>query len=281
MAKKQVPAAKANKTRKNSKTPTKFKSKGKKSATISTKRNPKHRNRITKTGNDDASSEETKVLASVPSSSAESQNDDDVLESSEADEVERIEERSSSDEDVSEERKKGKMENVKNKGKKRSRKHEDEAEEDGRSSDDENEEQKRPKIIRTKGKLEDVKNKGKRLCTKVEDDGGESEAEEKGDNALYTFPMNRVSRIIKSENPDVKISQEAVFLINKASEKFLQLFTRDAYAQAFIEKKNYTAYNHLSSVVSTRSRFGFLSDFVPEKVKAEDAIEEEIPETEK
>ncbi|KAL8029820.1 hypothetical protein ABFX02_14G248000 [Erythranthe guttata] len=277
MAKKQVPAAKANK---NSKTPTKIKSKGKKSATISTKRNPKIRSRITKTGDHDASSEETEVLAAVPSSSAESQNDDDVLESSEADEVERIEERSSSDEDVSEERKKGKMENVKNKGKKTSRKHEDEAEEDERSSDDENEEQKRPKIIRTKGKMEDVKNKGKRKSTKVEDDGGESEAEEKGDNALYTFPMNRVSRIIKSENPDVKISQEAVFLINKASEKFLQLFTRDAYAQAFIENKNYTAYNHLSSVVSTRSRFGFLSDFVPEKVKAEDAIEE-IPETEK
>ncbi|KAL7127298.1 hypothetical protein ABFS83_14G245200 [Erythranthe nasuta] len=276
MAKKQVPAAKANNNGKNSKTPTKIKSKGKKSATISTKRNPK----ITKTGNEDASSEETEVLAAVPSSSAESQNDD-VLESSEAEEVERIEERSSSDEDVSEERKKGKMENVKNQGKKRSRKHEDEAEEDERSSDDENEEQKRPKIIRTKGKMEDVKNKGKRKSTQVEEDDGELEAEEKSDNALYTFPMNRVSRIIKSQNPDVKISQEAVFLINKASEKFLQLFTRDAYAQAFIENKNYTAYNHLSSVVSTRSRYGFLSDFVPEKVKAEDAIEEEIPETEK
>ncbi|GER55179.1 DNA polymerase epsilon subunit [Striga asiatica] len=154
---------------------------------------------------------------------------------------------------------------------------------------------------------EEAKSKGKKRSKKEEDDV-ESDVEEKSDNALYRFPMNRVSRIIRSENQDYRISQEAVFLINKASEKFLQVFCKEAYACAFLEDKRYTAYNHLctstysyfsvwsisiframnhwqimihfllksalrtTSAVAKQTRFGFLSDFVPEKVKAEDAL---------
>ncbi|KAK4441165.1 hypothetical protein Salat_0451400 [Sesamum alatum] len=146
---------------------------------------------------------------------------------------------------------------------------EDEVSERSQSDEDEKEEKKKPKSIKKKGKSKDVKNKGKRRSRKAAE---EEEEEEKRENALYRFPMNRVSRIIKSENSDLRISQEAVFLINRASEKFLQLFCREAYACAFLDRKNYTAYNHLSSVVSKRKRFDFLSDFIPEKLKAEDAL---------
>ncbi|CAH1441610.1 unnamed protein product [Lactuca virosa] len=100
------------------------------------------------------------------------------------------------------------------------------------------------------------------------------EIDEKDSSSLYQIPMNRVSRIIKVEDPNVRITQEAVFIINKASEKFLQLFTTEAYASAFLDRKKHIGYKHLSSVVSKRRRFDFLSDFVPEKVKAEDALKE-------
>ncbi|KAL4560920.1 hypothetical protein LXL04_033076 [Taraxacum kok-saghyz] len=100
------------------------------------------------------------------------------------------------------------------------------------------------------------------------------EIEEKDSSSLYQIPMNRVSRIIKVEDPNVRITQDAVFIINKASEKFLQLFTTEAYASAFLDHKKHIGYKHLSSVVSKRRRFDFLSDFVPEKVKAEDALKE-------
>lgn len=41
--------------------------------------------------------------------------------------------------------------------------------------------------------------------------------EENENGADYVFPMNRVTRIVKSENSDVKLSAEAAFLFNKAS----------------------------------------------------------------
>ncbi|XP_011089889.1 protein MNN4 isoform X1 [Sesamum indicum] len=231
MAKKQVPAER---TRKKNNSKIHIKSKSKNKSRNFTTQN-KSRNKIRKTANDDASSEETEVLV-VPSSSTESQNDEVVGSSEEAEEDD-VSERSPSDED-------------------------------------EKEEKKKPKSIKKKGKRKDVKNKGKRRSRKA------AEEEEKRENALYRFPMNRVSRIIKSENSDLRISQEAVFLINRASEKFLQLFCREAYACTFLDRKNYTAYNHLSSVVSKRKRFDFLSDFIPEKLKAEDALAEN-PEAEK
>ncbi|KAG6415104.1 hypothetical protein SASPL_122506 [Salvia splendens] len=60
--------------------------------------------------------------------------------------------------------------------------------------------------------------------------------------------------------------------LNLLQEKFLQVFCKEAYACAFLEKKKQIAYNHLSSVVSKRKRFQFISDFVPEKTKAKDAL---------
>ncbi|KAL8525469.1 hypothetical protein ACS0TY_014907 [Phlomoides rotata] len=146
---------------------------------------------------------------------------------------------------------------------------EDVVEKRSSSDEDEEEEQETLKSMKEKSKSGGVKNKGKKRSTKED---GESEEEENNDNNLYRFPMNRVSRIIKSENPDIKITQEAVFVINKATERFLQVFCREAYACAFLDNKKYTAYNHLSSVVSRRKRLKFLSDFIPEKVKAEDAL---------
>ncbi|GKE30833.1 DNA polymerase epsilon subunit C [Tanacetum coccineum] len=38
---------------------------------------------------------------------------------------------------------------------------------------------------------------------------------------LYNIPMQRVSRIIKSEDPSVRITQEALFVVNKASVIYL------------------------------------------------------------
>lgn len=40
---------------------------------------------------------------------------------------------------------------------------------------------------------------------------------------LYQIPMNRVSRIIKSEDSNIRITQEAVYIINKASVLLISL----------------------------------------------------------
>nr|KAJ0226937.1 hypothetical protein LSAT_V11C100026290 [Lactuca sativa] len=140
-----------------------------------------------------------------------------------------------------------------------------EAEEAMKSTEASKEEKKKEKAKEEEVKEDTHQKKKKKV---------KEEIDEKDSSSLYQIPMNRVSRIIKVEDPNVRITQEAVFIINKASEKFLQLFTTEAYASAFLDRKKHIGYKHLSSVVGKRRRFDFLSDFVPEKVKAEDALKE-------
>ncbi|GJR29436.1 DNA polymerase epsilon subunit C [Tanacetum coccineum] len=72
----------------------------------------------------------------------------------------------------------------------------------------------------------------------------------------------------------MRVIQLATFANTAELEKFLQLFTTEAYASAFLDRKKQIDYKHLSSVVGKRKRFDFLADFVPEKVKPEDALKE-------
>lgn len=51
----------------------------------------------------------------------------------------------------------------------------------------------------------------------------EEAVEENENGAAYVFPMNRVTRIAKSDNSHVKLSAEAAFLFNKASVYMLLL----------------------------------------------------------
>ncbi|KAG7013901.1 Chromatin accessibility complex protein 1, partial [Cucurbita argyrosperma subsp. argyrosperma] len=102
----------------------------------------------------------------------------------------------------------------------------------------------------------------------------QEEEEEEVQEKIYTFPMQRIKKITRDENSDFRINQEALFLVNKATEMFLLQFCKDAYACCARDRKQSLAYKHLSSVVSKRKRYDFLSDFVPEKLKFEDASKE-------
>ncbi|CAJ1979320.1 unnamed protein product [Sphenostylis stenocarpa] len=103
----------------------------------------------------------------------------------------------------------------------------------------------------------------------------EKGAEGSGEDAkTNVFPMNRIRTMIKGEDPDMRVSQEAVLAINNAVEKFLEQFTQDAHAFCVQDRKKCLSYKHVANVVSKKRRYDFLSDFVPEKVKAEDALRE-------
>ncbi|KAI5391137.1 DNA polymerase II subunit B3-1 [Lathyrus oleraceus] len=112
--------------------------------------------------------------------------------------------------------------------------------------------------------------------TKHENDVEEEEGVGEEEAKTNVFPMNRIRTIIKAEISDLRVSQEAILAINKAAEKFLEQLAQEAYACCAQDRKKYLSYNHLSNVVSKQRRFDFLSDFVPEKVKAEDALRETI-----
>ncbi|KAF8395208.1 hypothetical protein HHK36_019151 [Tetracentron sinense] len=128
-------------------------------------------------------------------------------------------------------------------------------------------------------KEEEEAAKSSNISNQNSDKGKEEEEEEelkKRKNVVgsYCFPMQRIKRIIRSEGDDFRITQESAFLINKAAGQFLELFGEDAYACSVEDGKKAVDYNHLSSVVCKGKRYDFLTDFVPEKIRAEDALAE-------
>ncbi|KAF5727445.1 putative Nuclear factor Y [Tripterygium wilfordii] len=96
----------------------------------------------------------------------------------------------------------------------------------------------------------------------------------KEDSKLCRFPMNRIKRVVSDENPALNIKQDALFLVNKATEKFLEQFCEEGYEFSVRDCRKYLDYKQLVSVVSQDKRFDFLLDFVPKKVRAEDALAE-------
>ncbi|XP_047175328.1 chromatin accessibility complex protein 1 isoform X2 [Vigna umbellata] len=135
--------------------------------------------------------------------------------------------------------------------------------------------------IKAKEKIRDItkeenqkkKNKKPKLSNGNSKHPHEKGAEGSGeDGKANVFPMNRIRTMIKGEDPDMRVSQEAVLAINKAV--FLEQFTQDAYACCVQDRKKCLSYKHVANVVSKKRRYDFLSDFVPEKVKAEDALRE-------
>ncbi|KAB1226437.1 DNA polymerase epsilon subunit 4 [Morella rubra] len=138
-------------------------------------------------------------------------------------------------------------------------------------------EQERSKSASSNGTAHGAKSKrGKRKKREEEvnnvSDQEEEEVGEREEVKMHRFPMHRMKTIIRGEDSDLRVTQEALFILNKATEKFLEQFTKDAYGCCVQDRKKSIAYKHLSSVVGKRRRYDFLSDFVPEKIKAEDAL---------
>ncbi|XP_040973714.1 DNA polymerase epsilon subunit C isoform X2 [Gossypium hirsutum] len=94
--------------------------------------------------------------------------------------------------------------------------------------------------------------------------------EEEEEAKVCRFPMNRIKRIIKTEDSHMAVSQDVVFLVNKAAELFLEKFCEDGYKCSIKDRKKSLSYKHL--FVHEQKRYDFLSDYVPQKIKAEDAL---------
>ncbi|KAI4373521.1 hypothetical protein MLD38_011640 [Melastoma candidum] len=90
-----------------------------------------------------------------------------------------------------------------------------------------------------------------------------------------SLPLSRVRNIIRSNNLNSKVTGECYTLICKATECFINQFCEDAFELAASRGlKNVLKYEHLSSLVYNMDRYDFLSDYVPQKIKAKDAIAE-------
>ncbi|KAK9761790.1 hypothetical protein K7432_013051 [Basidiobolus ranarum] len=96
------------------------------------------------------------------------------------------------------------------------------------------------------------------------------------------FPIARVKRIIKADSDVNNCSNEAVFLISKATELFVKKFSAAGYSYSQTDKRKTLAYKDLANVPVHDDIFDFLSDILPKslpvsKTSATLAEEKELP----
>ncbi|XP_069832734.1 DNA polymerase epsilon subunit 4 [Dendropsophus ebraccatus] len=96
--------------------------------------------------------------------------------------------------------------------------------------------------------------------------GGKSAGEEPEETAapapppqkLGRLPMSRVKALMKSD-PDVSLaSQEAVFIISKATELFIETIAKDAYVYAQRGKRKTLQRKDLDNAIDAFDEFAFL-----------------------
>ncbi|KAG8593286.1 hypothetical protein GDO81_000783 [Engystomops pustulosus] len=75
---------------------------------------------------------------------------------------------------------------------------------------------------------------------------------------LGRLPMSRVKALMKSD-PDVSLaSQEAVFIISKAAELFIETIAKDAYVYAVRGKRKTLQRKDLDNAIDAVDEFAFL-----------------------
>lgn len=86
------------------------------------------------------------------------------------------------------------------------------------------------------------------------------------------IPMTRVRTIMKSSPEITTINQDTLFIVCKATELFIRKFCMDAYKDS--NKSSELDYKKLADLVSKDDKFQFLSEIVPFKVKAKEALKD-------
>ncbi|KAL6068670.1 hypothetical protein QOT17_008088 [Balamuthia mandrillaris] len=98
------------------------------------------------------------------------------------------------------------------------------------------------------------------------EEGDQEEHEEGKEQATRmqaVFPITRIKKIVKSD-PDVKlISTDAVHMISKSTELFLDYLTKQAYTYTQEEGKKTLQYRDLAKCVEEVDVLDFLLDIIP------------------
>ncbi|ORX97841.1 histone-fold-containing protein [Basidiobolus meristosporus CBS 931.73] len=105
-------------------------------------------------------------------------------------------------------------------------------------------------------------------------------AEEYVATGVSEFPIARVKRIIKADPEVNNCSNEAVFLISKATELFVKKFSASGYNYSQADKRKTLAYKDLANIPVNEDVFEFLSDILPKTQPTSKASNNTTEETE-
>ncbi|GBM56445.1 hypothetical protein AVEN_273204-1 [Araneus ventricosus] len=92
-----------------------------------------------------------------------------------------------------------------------------------------------------------------------------------GTSDLCILPLSRIKRVMKSSSEVGNITNEACFVMSKATEGFVALLLRRALKAS--SNKMQVDYPDLANVVSNNDSMEFLVDFIPPKIKGREYLE--------
>lgn len=102
------------------------------------------------------------------------------------------------------------------------------------------------------------------MVSSNDDTLNESKTSSTGSNRLLQLPVARVKTIMKS-SPDLgNVSQEAYFLITRATECFVQHMAKQAYKSS--GDSDTVQYKHLANIVESNDNLEFLEEIIPQKI---------------
>ncbi|XP_063700998.1 chromatin accessibility complex protein 1 [Culicoides brevitarsis] len=81
---------------------------------------------------------------------------------------------------------------------------------------------------------------------------------------LNQLPLARIRTIMKSAPDADMISQEALMMVCRASEMFIQQMTKESHKKS--QKPNLLEYKDLAAVVASNEKLEFLASIIPKKI---------------
>ena len=100
---------------------------------------------------------------------------------------------------------------------------------------------------------------GENLSKTAESEEGEDRTPTKGGNTkLFRFPQGRIKQIMKLDSDLNMVNAEAIFLVNKAVEEFIQCLAVESYHHTAHSKKKTITKEHVITAIESNDELAFL-----------------------
>ncbi|KAJ1914600.1 hypothetical protein H4219_004709 [Mycoemilia scoparia] len=95
-----------------------------------------------------------------------------------------------------------------------------------------------------------------------------------GPTGTTHLPAARVKKIVKEDRDIVACSQDALFLISKATELFIESLMHESFEFSRLDKRKTVQYKDMAKAVQSIEPYDFLSDVIPPTVPIRKAVKE-------
>ena len=100
---------------------------------------------------------------------------------------------------------------------------------------------------------------GENLSKTAESEEGEDRTPTKGGTTkLFRFPQGRIKQIMKMDSDLNMVNAEAIFLVNKAVEEFIQCLAVESYHHTAHSKKKTIMKEHVLTAIESNDELAFL-----------------------